>query len=97
MLQLIPHMYFLCTLVSVGLIPGGKLYGFLMLLNIAELLFIKVVLIYIPASSVSLALSSPTLYYVIFKIFLQETSLQSSVENPCFQYSGHGFDAWSGK
>ena len=97
MLQLIPHMYFLCTSVSVGLIPGGKLYGFLMLLNIAKLLFIKVVLIYIPASSVSLALSSPTLYYVIFKIFLQETSLQSSVENPCFQYSGHGFDAWSGK
>lgn len=66
MLQLTPLMYLLCTLVSVGLIPDGKLYGFLMLLNIAKLFFIKVVLIYIPASSVSLALSSPALYYVIF-------------------------------
>ena len=65
-LQLIPHVSFLCTSMSVGLIPGGKLYGFLMLLNIAKLLFIKVVLIYIPASSVSLALSSPALYYLIF-------------------------------
>ena len=66
MLQLIPHVSFLCTSMSVGLIPGGKLYGFLMLLNIAKLLFIKVVLIYIPASSVSLALSPPALYYLIF-------------------------------
>ena len=67
MLQLIPHMSFLCISVSVGLIPGGKLYGFLMLLNIAKLLFIKVVLIYIPARSVTaLALSSPALYYLIF-------------------------------
>ena len=65
-LQLIPHMSFLCTSVSVGLIPGGKLYGFLMLLNIAKLLFIKVVLIYILARSVNLAFSSPALYYLIF-------------------------------